>query len=250
MHAARAVLLAILLCPPLLAQQTSEYTRILLPLTGADAGGVNGAIWRTQLAALVTSDTQPDVLPHTFLPLREQFDPRDVHIVDADHGNGAFVYMLRADAAKLHVNSRVYDVSRFGETAGSEIAIVREEQFTASRVSLLGIPVAPQYRHTLRVYELNATPGATVIVRVYAGEETTPRVETTRQLSVSPERVDATFDAPAHPGYLQIDLRQLLALDGLSTLRVDVEPVGGVRLWSFVSVTSNQTHHVTTFSQH
>jgi hypothetical protein len=34
-------------------------------------------------------------------------------------------------------------------------------------------------------------------------------------------------------------------------VRVDIVPFdAGLKLWSFVSVTNNETHHVTTFSQH
>jgi hypothetical protein len=40
-----------------------------------------------------------------------------------------------------------------------------------------------------------------------------------------------------------------MSLQGIDTLRVDVRPITeGTRIWSFVSVTNNETHHVTTFS--
>lgn len=48
---------------------------------------------------------------------------------------------------------------------------------------------------------------------------------------------------------LQIDPAQLANLDGADMMRVDVEPLTpGIKIWAFVSVTDNDTHHVTTFS--
>jgi hypothetical protein len=56
---------------------------------------------------------------------------------------------------------------------------------------------------------------------------------------------------PSHPGVIQLELGQVISLAGISTLRVDIDAeTPGLRLWSFVSVTNNETHHVTTFSQH
>jgi hypothetical protein len=123
---------------------------------------------------------------------------------------------------------------------------VREHEFVSHTISLLGIPVAPQYRHTLRVYDFDGRGGAQVAIRIYANDETVPRASVVRALT-HPDAPQPT--RPYHPGYLQLDLGQVLSLTGIDSLRVDVEPIdAGLRLWSFVSVTNNDTHHVTTFS--
>jgi len=244
--------------PPPPAQ---EWMRVLVPLTGNDVPGVGGAVWRTETTALVSSDTAIDIqpacdhsrgpsVPCLEIPLRKPFQPRAVELIDTTKPNGQFLYVRSADAARLHLSSRVYDVSRSTETAGSEIPIVRESRFTSAPVSLPGIPVAPQYRHTLRVYDLDATAGGRVLIRVYADDETTPRAETIRELTVPPAmRTIGAEHLPANPGYLQLDLGQLTPMGGIDILRVDVEPIDSMRLWSFVSITNNDTHHVTTFSQ-
>jgi hypothetical protein len=69
----------------------------------------------------------------------------------------------------------VWDLSRAAETAGSEIPIVRENRFTTGTIALLGIPVAPHYRHTLRVYDFDGHTGSRVAIRVYANDELDPR---------------------------------------------------------------------------
>lgn len=243
MHA--ALLAAVLLA------DGGGFTRILLPLTGTDVAGVNGALWRTGIRAVVRGAAPVDLRPAGSVLADVSFDPRDAGIVDSTHPNGQFVYVRRSDAPRLQVSSRVWDVARETETAGSEIRIVREEQFTSARVSLIGIPVAAQYRHTLRVYELSATAGASVRVRLFVDDERAARVETVQTLSAPAAQVDLDGETkPAHPGFLQLDLRRLHPLDDARSLRIDIEPVDrALRLWSFVSITNNDTHHVTTFSQ-
>ena len=221
---------------------TEPLVRVLIPLTGEDVPGANGSLWRTDITAIVGSDTPLSTWPS--LPLRLPFDPRDEGMVDSSVSTGAFVYVTSAERRDLHLASRVYDVSRATETAGSEIPIVDESRFTTSAVSLLGIPASSRYRQTLRVYELDGRDGGRVTIRVYADDETEPRLATTRALSAA-----AHNQPPSTPGYLQLDLGQLLDTSGIQTLRVDLEPAdAGLRLWSFVSATNNETHHVTTFS--
>jgi hypothetical protein len=226
--------------------------RILIPLTGGDAPGQGGSLWRVETTALIASDTQLDLgpvacgdmpicLPITY-PLRRPFSPAN-GFTNGDLPYGEFVFVRAADQGKVHINSRVYDVSRQTETAGAEIPIVHERQFTAGTMSIVGIPVATQYRHTLRVYDLEGRNNAEVTVRLFANDETTPRVSVVRALS-APESEHGVY-----PAYLQLDPGQLTSLAGLTSLRVDIEPVSpDLRLWSFVSVTNNDTHHVTTFS--
>lgn len=226
--------------------------RILIPLTGGDAPGQGGSLWRVETTALIASDSQLDLgpvacadmpicLPVAF-PLRRPFRLAN-GFTNGDLPYGEFVFVRAADEGKVHINSRVYDVSRATETAGAEIPIVHERQFTGGTMSIVGIPVATHYRHTLRVYDLEGRNNAEVTIRLFANEETTPRVSVVRALS-APESEHGVY-----PAYLQLDPGQLMSLAGLTSLHVDIEPVTpGLKLWSFVSVTNNDTHHVTTFS--
>ena len=90
------------------------------------------------------------------------------------------------------------------QTAGSEIPIPRESDFTSTTNVLLGIPVASQYRHTLRVYNLDGQRVTPVAIRIYADAETTPR---------------ATFEG----GVLQLDPAQLGSLAGATTMRIEID---------------------------
>ncbi|HYO75186.1 MAG TPA: hypothetical protein VE010_01885 [Thermoanaerobaculia bacterium] len=238
-----------------------SWARILVPLAGPDARGQNNSLWRTEITGLVTSDTQLDFQPapctapitcppHS--PLRQPFNAYDLGLGRLAGALGQFVYLPAEQEPLFHMNARVYDVSRSEQTAGAEIPIVRDEDFAAGPVSIVGIPVAPHYRHTLRVYDLDGRNGAMVRIRIFANGETTPRATEIRALTLPAGASTATvLNLPTHPAVLQLDPGALTPLAGLSTMRVEIEPLDlGVRLWSFVSVTNNETHHVTTFSQH
>jgi hypothetical protein len=221
------------------AMVSNDFTRILVPLTGGEVPGANGARWITENTAVVASDTALEGVATA--PLRQPFDLRARGLVGASP-NGQFLIVRQADASKVRINSRVYDAARQTLTAGSEIPIAREHEFTSGSQSILGIPVAPHYRHTLRVYDLEGREGAQVRVSLYANDELTPRITEVRTLHVAAP--GGTF-----PAYLQLDPAQLMSLGAIATLRIDVESMdASTRIWSFVSVTNNETHHVTTFS--
>lgn len=234
------------------------YSRLLIPLIPNQTPGANNALWKAETMLLIRSDTQIGLSPELcdFIqvcspviqhwPLRKPFE---LQAMFSDDRGGMFLYTRTDDMPKLDANSRVYDLARLEETAGSEIPIPRESDFVATTISLLGIPVAPQYRHTLRVYDFDGSAGARVVVRVYANGEETPRANTIQTLTLSPRaRRFTEHQLPTHPAYLQIDPAQLLSLADVTSLRVDVEPLDGSKIWAFVSLTNNDTHHVTTFS--
>ncbi len=235
----------------------------LLPVLGADIPGADGALWRSEVTALLLDDMALAIRPNVCdfadggcgspqLPLFEPFNAYAARMIGfAGDAVGQFVYVREEFDAKLHMNARVYDVSRQEETAGAEMPIPRGDDFTSAPVSIAGIPVAPQYRHTLRIYDLDARAGGQVQIRIYANQETTPRTTFVRALSVPAGAKLLPIGEPSHPGVIQLQLGQHINLAGVQSVRVDVEPLdAGLRLWSFVSVTNNDTHHVTTFSQH
>jgi hypothetical protein len=231
------------------------WSRILVPLGGPDVPGSGNSLWRVENTGVILSDERIELLHEPCVlsapciqPLRRVFDLNQYRIA-GENNNGSIIYVRESDAQKLRLNSRVYDVSRLEETAGAEIPIVREEELTSEPMSIVGIPVASQYRHTLRVYGLDATEGAQVRIHVYANEETTPRISVLRTLATPPYESPIPPIHPTIPGYVQLELGQLLPLAGLGTVRVDIEPVDTTqKVWAFVSVTNNDTHHVTTFS--
>jgi hypothetical protein len=241
----------------------AAWTRFLVPLIPTETPGANGSLWKTETTMLIRSDTPVTVEPspcdllqpcdgETSLPTQVPFSIAGggFSFGPGDRG-GQFIYVPAADAPKIALNSRVWDLSRVAQTAGSEIPIVRESRFTTTTIALVGIPVAPHYRHTLRIYGLEGRAGARVAIRLYANDETQPRAATTAVLTLSPyARTTTSENLPTHPGYLELKPAALLpSMEGITSLHIEVDPLdAGDHLWSFVSVTNNDTHHVTTIS--
>lgn len=232
------------------------FSRVLIPLVPAETPGADGALWKAETTLMLRAPAEIRPGPCDISPVCPPSIPAflvgvpfTLHPYFHDDIGGMFQYTLEADASKLVVNSRVSDIQRIEQTAGSEIPVVREREFRNRTISLLRIPVAPQYRHTLRVYEFDGRAGTRVLVRVYADNDAQPRSTTIETLTVSRHfRRFTTQALPTHPAYLQLDPARLVSLDGVSSLRIEVEPLDDARIWAFVSLTNNDTHHVTTFS--
>jgi hypothetical protein len=243
---------------------TSEsWHRILVPVTATNIPGAFGSLWNTDISMIFMASEKPEVLPAQCAetptdcftpsaPLRRPFDARQhgYIITSPNDIGGQFLYVRLNDANQVRLNARVYDKSRDDETAGSEVPIVREDEFTSEVMSMLNVPVAPQYRHTLRVYDEHAVDGTPVIIRVYANDQQQPKATVVRRLT-RPADTRGTTSAllPSRPAYLQMDLREVTSLDGLTAVRVEVEPaIAQTKLWSFIAITNNDTHHVTIVS--
>lgn len=240
-------------------EETEEgWARVLLPFVPVEVPGINGAQWAVETSLLLQSQIElPDLCFGSFVgpqpcpPLQPGF----VHRLTALSGwdrrvqGGMFLFVRQSDADKLNVTTRIWDRSRQAETAGSGIPTVHERDFSSVRNALLGIPIASHYRYTLRVYDLEGRAETRVRIKIYANDEDTPRAQSTQTLTASPFAVkNYATKLEEYPAYLQLDPLQLASLAGATTMRIEVEPIDLGIVWSFVSVTNNETHHVTTFS--
>lgn len=235
---------------------SANWQRLLIPVADSFVPGAGGAQWTTELSALILADERPEFAPHPceligitcyfgHPPLRRQINAYEYLVLDGQP-TGQYFYVRPQDAAKFRFNARIRDAARIEQTAGAEMPIVRDSAFRGDTIALLNIPVAPQYRHTLRIYDADARHDAPVAIRIYSGSETEPRATVVRTLAVQRRQTTTSALLPTHPAYAQAELAQLASLAGLESLRVEIEPLDpGVRLWAFVSIVNNATHHVT-----
>ncbi len=238
----------------------ADWERLLVPITATNIPGDAGSLWKTDITMLFRGTEKPEVHPAPCelspipecsfyikqAPLNVPFDAHETDYVGAIAGQ--FVWVRHSDAARVHLNARVYDVSRAIETAGAEIPVVREDEFTTEPIALLNIPISRDYRHTLRIYHAEQRP-VDVSIRLFANDDPSPRVTTTQ--TVQPPRYQnfaGTVGLPVHPAYAELPLAQLGNLNGVERVRVEVASTDGTRIWAFVSITNNRTHHVTTVS--
>jgi hypothetical protein len=232
----------------------ASWSRVLVPLTETDIPGANGSLWKTELTGLIESTTAVLTVPEgcggledpcQLPPVGTAFDLRRESLVQSGFP-AQFIYVRKPDAKKLIVSTRVYDAAKSTETAGAFIPTARDEDFSAGGFTVIGVPVAPQFRSTLRVYDATANVDGQIQFGLFGNEETFPFYVGAARLVSDPNRTTFTTALlPAHPSLSQIDLSALIP-SKYSRVRVQVATDdASLRLWGFVSVTNNQTSHVT-----
>jgi len=140
--------------------------------------------------------------------------------------------------------SRIQDISRQAQTWGTEIRVVREREFTTQPVLLVNVPMDGRFRLMLRVYDIDGRADAVVRVEVFPfGSSPVGQVD----LALAPP----SGRHPRYkPSYVQYeDLRGLIppGFNPGAVVGVRITPLTpGLRIWAFISVTNNETQHVTT----
>lgn len=253
---------------PARAQVGGPFERVLLPVAvRGERPGAFGSRWTTPIAITVAGDraiylygydprcsilpclgTQPIPPGITFYP--EAFEPNQ----------GAILLLQQAFADRVQISLRAQDVSRQGQTFGTEVPVVRGRDWFDSAFDLPGVPIAPEFRTTLRIYDSEGVSGRRARIQFY---RTDPAVQSPatgefpRPASdVLLNEITVTLAVAGSPeangqfafGYAEIDALQ----PGVPTptrLRIRVIPESaGQRLWAYVSVIHNETQSLTVIS--
>jgi len=227
--------------------QESEFARVLIPVHTDELPGANGSLWYSDIWLHANTDQGAWILPQTVTdvgPYTHQTVRLSLYRAGAGQAPGQLILVTRAALDDVQFNLRVRDLSRQGETWGTEVPVVPEHKFLAKPVALLPVPLGSGFRSTVRVYGLEQT-GGSVRVRVssIANDEAGGR--------------GVLYDAVWHlaptvsqftPPYAEIPIYVILPASP-ATARIDVEPVTpGFRFWALASVTHNETQHVTVIS--
>jgi hypothetical protein len=226
------------------------YERVLLPVFWSGPGAF-GAQWETE-ATLHNANEYAITSAHTtlfffFCPfLCDTRPPANTTLtVKANSSTiaGIVEELPRQATAKIDFGLVIRDTSRADQDLGTEIPVVRDAQFFARTFSIPNVPTDPRYRLTLRLYDVD---GATVFgLRIYKRGATTPTVN---------EGIALTAQEDLRNGGFAV-INDLLAkypqLAGFGPLRVEIDPLirDGMRsAWGFLTVTNNDTQHVTVLS--
>ncbi len=216
-----------------------DFEPMLLPIFTRPVFGLFGSEFRTFARTMSIGDpfiplygVDRRCLQLTFPEL--PFDPTipisvsdDVALTpDCAVSVGRILWTGKGGGAQLAMNLRVADVSREATSHGTEIPIVRADQFATDGVALLGIPTDPRFRVTLRIYSLDRTDQPVRVV----GFQSFVR--------------DVRLSTPAdifEPAYAEVsDMPRTV------TRVIVVSP--GTRIWAFITVTNNVTQHITTIT--
>jgi hypothetical protein len=273
----RALPLLVLLLLPVVAQGAREPTyRVLLPVFfDQPVPGAFGSMWKT---AYAVNNSTPHGFHVDWCPGSEDpfFDVCTLPLISNaaigpgetettlppfsseqrvlnDRGGPRLLYIRPfnqppqpvAWPSVLSFALRAFDVSRSETNAGTEVPVVREEQFRKSTTTLLNVPVHPSFRLTFRLYELNLKV-AGFTVRIF--DQETNRLVGEKDLVLS-WHFAHHWVKMFEPPHLQIgDIRELLPAGATlpQTMRIEIQPRSqGSEFWAFVSITNNETQHLT-----
>lgn len=257
---------------PLFAQYTpAGYDRYLLPISlPAAAPGAFGSSWQSELSVYNDSTSGVTVYPYTACPPSVQ----DCNVpvttlasgsfftgtprLDAGAPPATFLYVQHPENGSVDINLRVFDVSRSAATAGVELPPVPEWDFR-QRMMLINIPIAPAFRHMLRLYHSYLGP-VMVRMRVYAQDASGALLrDTTMNIPPATSKAVNKVEVPLDPGYastteLTTDIQHSRVRVLLESQTIEESPLltppVNVPFWAFVSITNNETQQVTTVTPH
>lgn len=235
-----------------------DYMPLLVPLTSLTVPGANGSQWTSELR-IFNAATVPLRMPgpEAFiveLPLDPAVNvpPRETEQVFLNHFtagvDGAFLYVPRALAYAPKMSLRVRDLSKNAASLGTEIPVTSLDD-AAGDITLIDIPVDPQYRATLRIYAFTEAPmhvGVTVypedgdaIIQQYD-------LELHGVIHIQP------VELPPYPAYYAVDpLTSVVRASGQDRVRIEITNYNAIvsppppKIWAFVSITNNDTQQVT-----
>jgi hypothetical protein len=238
-----------------------QYEKILVPfLLGQPLPGRFGSLWATEAWITNSAAQAVDIqayddgclLPEGCFPIPPtppgiSFRPTLFGLRSALRG--LFLFVDRRFASEVSIALRVRDLSRQSMTWGTEVPVVREGEFRTGRLTLLDIPTGGGFRQVLRIYDLDGTRVAQVIVRIYGLNPayTNPFLaQADPLLGQSLMR----FQIATVPGYIEVpDLSAIAELSGTERVRIEIEPVTpGLQYWAFAAVVNNDTQHFTVIS--
>jgi hypothetical protein len=181
----------------------------------------------------------------SLIPLELQQNGIDqVMLTDCSTSIGR-VFWVAKEKDTIAANLRVTDVTRQATSHGVEIPVVHRDDFTETgRISLLGVPIDPRFRNTLRIYSLGRGPQR---VSVQVGNQA-------HQITLQPG--EDMFE-PSYAQFTDFPLPADLPA-GQDTIRVVVDAIPACPIcplphvlppvWAFITVTNNETQQITTIT--
>ena len=231
---------ALRIVDPNVAYSPALFDRVLIPVI-YNGPGQKGSRWATDLWIMNGGNYS---IPFLRGPV-PQLDAEQIADYSVNAPNGYILYPVRDSTKDLAINVLARDLSRQGEALGTEIPVVRERDFEDRRILLMNIPSDPQFRVTLRAYALDELPlDSRMNYWIYDHE-------TGAQVAFGILRLEPP--ASEHTPYSGT-IGDLLAahpeIVNKGRLRLSISPLRAEsgRFWAFVSVTNNETQHVTVIS--
>jgi len=243
------------------AGQEDLYERVLLPIYFKDTvPGAHGAQWQTDLwihnggandvaiAPMVCPTTTPcpPVFPNTYTLAAGHSLHNPAQFFAPDETNlSQMLYIAKPNAKDVTMSLHFADVSRNTLNDGTDLPIIRENEFLTRSAQLFDVPLVDQnFRVMLRIYDVTYSE-ALYSVQLYPSQEGSAVATYGMTLTAITPRAAPFRDEAA---YVEFDLSSLLQLRRVwpESVRIEIKPLTpGSRYWAFASVTNNETQLVT-----
>jgi hypothetical protein len=237
-----------LLIPQPQADLSLEHERVFYPsvFTGP---GAHGSEWNTNNFVRNRGPMELWTIPYLGQNILPIFVPAPLPVgtrtpVDNEQRDGGLLVLVPAGTESwLSYSSHIVDESRRRTDAGTELPVVHERE-AAPRIELLNVPLTSESRQTLRIFDFDAVDGRQVRVQV----DIDGRQPVVLNATLTHTIVCVTTPCyPRHPTYAVINLDADDRLRGAGPADITIYArTNDAPLWAYVSVTNNDTQHVTT----
>jgi hypothetical protein len=227
----------------------NPYTPILLPIYVFDVPGAYGTSWSTAASWYYNPlDRNVSIVPTVMsnYSLTPGTGPLLAPVGTAG-SPGTFVGVERDAADEIQFELRLRNTA--STDWGTKIPVVRERDFAERRV-VMGVPVVGPFRSALRIYGLPFQRDGvlqmeeSVEVRIYDMGQ--GNLLARREL-----RLSGRYVPYAHALSLTDDFPEIVprrTSDTTPPVSVEIRSLGEMKIWGFVTVTSNTTQHVSVIS--
>lgn len=208
------------------------FEPVLFPawVTGA---GAFGSQWRTDASLRNDNDSALPALP----PLFNAPAHSTATLAAANAPSGVVMWTARQFAPRVYFDVLARDLTRQAEALGTEIPVAREHDLYDRPFSIMLMPTDSKYRVALRLFRIDG--GGSVHVRIFTMTGDTLLVDTDVALTDGSAAI-ADLVAAYPP-----------QLAGKGPLRIEVDGKTSQRVtYALVSVTNNDTQHVTVIAPH
>lgn len=242
-----------------------DYEKVLLPTVLAQQQpGALGSLWVTRVTVTNSGQQPVDAWPFSvspfgvdpgslggLLPVNTTLEP--LTNVDRQGERGTFFFMDRRFVRNVQISLRAQDISRESLAWGTAIPVPREEAFTSGTLTLIDVPTDARFRQTLRVYSLDSSRPSTVRISLFGVTlntfSTLPQPDVflgSQDSALTDHRTWLPVYTLAIPGFLEISgVNTIAPTTGYDLVRIDVRPLDGSSIWAFVTITNDETQHVT-----